>query len=85
MAEKEPTIIARFYHACITKPGEGSKFGRNLTVGVVAKSLQEVVKIMENQYPEAEIWYIQHRGPIHHGTVDMNQFHFEDEPKQVKW
>lgn len=60
----EPEIQSRFFHAYISIP-HGQRWERNLTLGVVSQTLQEVVAKIEALYPGATIWSVQHRGPVH--------------------
>ncbi len=81
---KDLPVSSRFWNAYITLPGEEHRYYRNTTIGVVADTLEGVVEKVRAKYPDARIWTIQHRGPIHEGLSDMKTLHDEDMPKQVK-
>ena len=83
----EPEIISRFFHVFITVPSEdgSSRHHCNLTLGVIAQTLQEAVAQVVKQYPTAVIWTVNHRGPVHHGIGEFKEFHSEDHAKGVRW
>ena len=46
-------------------PEEGRKYKENKYLGVVAVSVDEVIKEVIKLYPTAVIWNINHRGTVH--------------------
>lgn len=62
----------RFWQVYVTlPPDENKRYTRNKTVGVAAMYLQDAVKLVIAQYPDGEIYSVQHRGEI-----EYSQFPF---------
>ena len=54
----------RFFQAYIVlPPPEGSKWNVNKTVGIIAKDVDQAVRMVKEEYPDCAIWNIQHPYP----------------------
>jgi hypothetical protein len=45
-------------------PPEGKTWATNKTIGIVAGNVKDIVEYVEDHYPTATIYNIQHRGSI---------------------
>lgn len=74
----------RFFHFYITV--HDANYGRpvNKTVGVVAVDVPQGLEMIENRYPGAKVWSVNHRGKVDCNIVEYdlgNGLHSENEAK----